>query len=227
LCLAGAALAASQGAAAGPAAHSPTTAPSCEAPNVAVAVGPDLLRDVLAARHTDRRASAVLADAGWQRVHAQHLDEAVQLFNAAWASDPGNYDAYWGMGAVLQARGQIDEAIVLLEQANRLPDIAANNRAPLLSDLGNVYSIKALLMEAGAPERAQYFARAGAIFRAAVSMSPGNPQPWLQWIVALLYQERYVEAWRKVAEADELRHRIPEELLASLRMKTEAAFPLP
>jgi hypothetical protein len=82
-------------------------------------------------------------------------------------------------------------------------------------------------MEAGAPERAQYFARAGAIFRAAVSMSPGNPQPWLQWIAALLYQERYVEAWRKVAEADELRHRIPEELLASLRMKTEAAFPLP
>ncbi len=226
-CLASLALAGSSIGCAGAATHAANASPGCEAPGAADVVGPNPLHDALTVGRTDRTASAALADAGWRRVHVQHFDEAVQLFNAAWARDPGNSDADWGLGAVLLARGQIDEAIVLLEHANRLCDIAANNRAPLLSDLGNMYAIKALAMEARAPERAHYFARAGAIFRTASSIDSGNPQPWLQWIAALLYQERYTDAWSKVAEADGLGHRIPFELLGSLRARTAAAFPMP
>lgn len=166
-----------------------------------------------------RQASRAIANAGWTLLRANRPDDALAVFDHALLVDPDYYDGYWGVGAVLQARGRIDAAIVAFERANRLPDVDEPNRGPLLSDLANLYALKAFLLAPEEAARAEYFGRANALFATATALDPANPQPWLQWVAGLYYEGRYAEGWRKVAAARALGHSVPESLLEPLRAK--------
>jgi tetratricopeptide (TPR) repeat protein len=166
-----------------------------------------------------REGSAAMTRDAWRLLHGNDAAGAMRLFNEAWVVDPSYYDVYWGFGAILQGRGELDAAIPMLERANTLPDVHQANRAPLLGDLANLYALKAASLAPGAAGRGEYFERANAIFAEATGIDPGNAQPWVQWIVGLLYQARYDEAWSKVEAARERGHPIPEPVLAALRVR--------
>jgi hypothetical protein len=108
----------------------------------------------------------------------------------------------------------------MLERANAVPDVHESNRAPLLGDLANLYALKAASVAPGAAVRGECFERANAIFVQATSIDPANAQPWVQWIVGLLYQARYDDAWTKVAAARERGHQVPAPVLAALRARS-------
>jgi tetratricopeptide (TPR) repeat protein len=175
---------------------------------------------VIVARYGGRRegSRAIAADA-WRLFRGNDAANAMRLFNEAWIVDPHYYDVYWGFGAILLAQGQVEDAIVMLERANGLADVPAGNRAPLLGDLANLYALKAFRLASDAADRADYFARANAMFAAATTSDPANPQPWIQWVLGLFYEARYAEAWDKVAAARERGHRMPEPVLGALRAK--------
>ena len=175
---------------------------------------------VIVARYGGRRegSRAIAADA-WRLLRGNDAANAMRLFNEAWIVDPHYYDVYWGFGAILLAQGQVEDAIVVLERANGLSDVPAGNRAPLLSDLANLYALKALRLAPDAVDRADYFARANAMFAAATTSDPANPQPWIQWVLGLFYEARYAEAWDKVAAARDRGHGMPEPVLGALRAK--------
>lgn len=166
-----------------------------------------------------REGSAAIADDGWVLFRQNDDANAMRRFNQAWLVDPDYYDVYWGFGAILLVRGEIENAIAMLERANAHPDVHAKNRAPLMGDLANLYALKAYRLGLGTADRAAYFERANAMFAAAVTTDPANPQAWLQWIVGLFYQARYGEAWEKVAAARDLGHSVPEQILGALRAK--------
>jgi len=185
-----------------------------------LAAADKLFAAVIAARYGGRRegSEAIAADA-WRLFRRNDAANAMRLFNEAWIVDPGYYDVYWGFGAILLAQGELDDAIVMLERANGLPDVPARNRAPLLSDLANLYALKASRLAPDAAGRADYFARANAMFATATTSDPANPQPWIQWVLGLFYEARYAEAWDKVAAARDRGHRVPEPVLGALRAK--------
>jgi hypothetical protein len=132
----------------------------------------------IVARYGDRReGSTAMARDAWRLLRGNDAAGAMRLFNEAWVVGPSYYDVYWGFGAILQERGELDAAIAMLERAN-------------------------------------------AIFVQATSIDPANAQPWVQWIVGLLYQARYDDAWTKVAAARERGHQVPAPVLAALRTRS-------
>jgi Tfp pilus assembly protein PilF len=186
----------------------------------ALAAADKLFVAVIVARYGGRReGSAAIAADGWRVLRGNDAANAMRLFNEAWIVDPDYYDVYWGFGAVLLARGEVEDAIVMLERANDCPDVHERNRAPLLGDLANLYALKAFRLAPEAAGRAEHFARANAILASATAADPANPQPWIQWVLALFYEARYAEAWDKVAAAHDRGHRVPEHVLGALRAK--------
>jgi len=186
----------------------------------ALAAADKLFVNIIVARYGGRRegSQAIAAD-GWRLLRGNDPTSAIRLFNEAWIVDPDYYDAYWGFGAILLARGRIEEAILMLERANGFGDVDMRNRAPLLGDLANLYALKAFGRAPEAADRRDYFARANAMFATATAADPANPQPWIQWVLGLLYEARYAEAWEKVATARGLGHELPEPVLAALRAR--------
>lgn len=175
----------------------------------------------IAARYGGRReGSTAMARDAWRALRGNDPAAAMRLFNEAWVVDPSYYDVYWGFGAILQERGELDAAIAMLERANAFADVHQANLAPLLGDLANLYALKAASLAPGTAGRGEYFERANAIFVQATSIDPANAQPWVQWIVGLLYQARYDEAWTKVAAARDRGHQVPTPVLAALRARS-------
>jgi tetratricopeptide (TPR) repeat protein len=178
------------------------------------------VRAVVARYGGRREGSTAMARDAWRLLRGNDAAGAMRLFNEAWVVDPSYYDVYWGFGAILQERGELDAAIAMLERANAMPDVHQANLAPLLGDLANLYALKAASLAPGAAVRGEYFERANAIFVQATSIDPANSQPWVQWIVGLLYQARYDEAWTKVDAARERGHQVPAPVLAALRARS-------
>jgi tetratricopeptide (TPR) repeat protein len=175
----------------------------------------------IVARYGGRReGSTAMSRDAWGLLRGNDAAGAMRLFNEAWIVDASYYDVYWGFGAILQERGELDAAIAMLERANALPDVHQSNLAPLLGDLANLYALKAASLAPGAAGRSEYFERANATFVQATSIDPANAQPWVQWIVGLLYQARYDEAWAKVAAARDRGHRVPEPVVTALRARS-------
>jgi tetratricopeptide (TPR) repeat protein len=175
---------------------------------------------VMVARYGSRReGSRAIASDGWRLLRGNDAANAMRLFNEAWIVDPDHYDVYWGFGAILLAQGKVEEAIVMLERANGLPEVPGPNRAPLLSDLAHLYALKAYRLAPDAPDRAEYFARANAMFATATTTDPANPQAWIQWVLGLVYEARYADAWETVAAARARGHVVPEPVLAALRAR--------
>ena len=112
----------------------------------------------IVARYGGRReGSTAMSRDAWRLLRGNDAAGAMRLFNEAWVVDRSYYDVYWGFGAILQERGELDAAIAMLERANALPDVHQPNLAPLLGDLANLYALKAAGLAPGAAGRGEYF----------------------------------------------------------------------
>ncbi|HXG52248.1 MAG TPA: hypothetical protein VNN77_12705 [candidate division Zixibacteria bacterium] len=167
-------------------------------------------------------ASRALAGLGWDAFRRGALDAAMERFRQSRILNPGNYQAYWGEGAVLNERGKVREAIDQLERARELID-DPKQRARLLADLGALHSEYAVrLGEDRQLERARHFVAANQRFTESAEADPGLGMSWREWAISLYAQQRYEEAWTKAKRAQELRAEpFPEQFLERLRAKVQ------
>ena len=172
-------------------------------------------------RYGNRQAgSNTLAAQGWTAVRVGQDDVAMRRFNQAWLLNPKNYNVFWGYGAVLSAKGKLNEALEYLETARELVD-DPKQRIALLCDLGAVHSAYAARLPADRQlERAQQFVLANNRFSESLENDPKFAQSWREWAFSLYDQERYSEAWLRVKKARELNAEpFPPEFIQKLSAK--------
>ena len=175
------------------------------------------IREAVAGFGTREKAS----DIWWAQAEAfmaqNNLDFAMRRYNQAWLLNQNNFKAYWGFARVLLAQGAIEPAFVHLEKAMIL---CADNfqRPALLSDAGSAYSNKAssLVLK----DRDDLFQKADSFFEQALKIDSSYGNAYKRWAISLYHQEKYSEAWIKIAEA---RRRpdanIPPAFLRALKSK--------
>jgi tetratricopeptide (TPR) repeat protein len=182
------------------------------------------IREATAKYGSRGAASRVWAGQGWTALRAGKPDLALEQFNRAWLLNPKNYQAFWGFGAVLSERGKLSQAVEQLEVANRLID-EPNQKVPLLSDLGSVYSELAVrLPQDKELDRAQHFVRANQRFAESLENDPNYAPSWREWAISLYRQERFSEAWIKAKRAMDLKAEpFPADFVRNLRNKVPEA----
>jgi tetratricopeptide (TPR) repeat protein len=174
------------------------------------------------AKFGDREAaSRALAVQGWMAIKESRVELASERFNESRLLNPKNYQAYWGIGAILSEQGKLSEAIEQLELARELIE-DLNERVSLLSDLGALYSQYATrLPKERELERARAFVAANQRFTESLENDPDHARSWREWAISLYRQERLSEAWIKAQRAIELEAEpFPADFLDRLKRKT-------
>jgi tetratricopeptide (TPR) repeat protein len=160
---------------------------------------------------------------GWHHLQADEVDMAMRRFNQAWLLDANHYMPYWGFGAVLSARHELDasmwhyqKALALLTQ---LGDVGQKHR--LLTDTARTYALQGLELKERDPKRAkEHFDQAHAMLAEAVQRVPTYGNTYRTWAIALYMEDDYAQAWqmvktlRRLGEADP-----PQDFLDALSRK--------
>lgn len=152
------------------------------------------------AQATRRDASEVWWLTGEDFLHQGNLDYAMRRYNQAWLLDPTNYQPFWGFGRVMLEWDQLDRAVANFEQALTLLDNPEHKTA-LSVDAATAYSWRGSERNRkGTPSAVQDFARANALFASSATESPANANIYRRWAMSLFREQKYADAWTKVAE---------------------------
>lgn len=156
------------------------------------------IREAVAGFGTREKASDIWWAQAEEFMAQNNLDFAMRRYNQSWLLNQNNFKAYWGFARVLLERGAIEPALVHLEKAMTL---CADNfqRPALLTDAGSAYSNKAnrLVLK----DRDDLFRKADSLFEQAVKIDSSYGNAYKRWTISLYHQEKYGEAWIKIAEA--------------------------
>ena len=163
--------------------------------------------------HGDRsKASAELANRGWQLLRQGQTDEAMQRFNQAWLLLGTNGNALWGMGQIEANRGHAAASLQLFSEANRRIGFDldfAVDYARALSLAGAKLHDKRLMDEA--------FQR----FAQLQTRAPANTLNLQNWAIALFYTGQYAASWDKIkaAQATPRGAEVDKKFIADLQAK--------
>jgi tetratricopeptide (TPR) repeat protein len=178
------------------------------------------VRQAVAKYRSREAASRAFAAQGWAAIRDEKKDLALENFNRAWLLNPKNYQAFWGFGAVLSARGKLLDAIEQLDTARDLIDDPKEAVALLLDTAAANSTYAASLPPDMQLDRAQYFVKANQCFVESLEIDPGNADGWRAWALSLYDQERYSEAAIKAQRAQELKAEpFPRNFLRDLKAK--------
>ena len=178
------------------------------------------IRDAIAEFGNRQLASATVAQEAWQRYREDDPRGAMRRFNQVWLLEPDSPQSYWGFGVILHERGQVDDALAMLYRAFEIDPSSPR----LIADIAWVTGSKAV-QTTGAAERSELFSHANELFAQATTRDQSNGYLYGLWAITLYDQGRYVEAWEKVHEAQELRSPPPEKFLRMLRDKLPETQP--
>jgi len=172
--------------------------PEIARPDFLLKLDQQFIREVVAGIGTRENASEMWWAQAEKFMAQENLDLAMRRYNQSWLLNPNNFKAYWGFGRVLLERGETDLAIVQLEKAIALctDDF---QRPALLTDTGSAYLAKANNFVG--EEKREFFRKADSLFEQALKIDPGYGNAYKRWAISLHRQEKYSEAWIKVAEA--------------------------
>jgi tetratricopeptide (TPR) repeat protein len=174
------------------------------------------------ARFGSRSAASIFAVVqGWGNLRSGNLSTALRRFNEGWLLSPYNAGVFWGFGAILSRQGKLLDAIEQLETARDLGLADAKQLVQLLSDIGAVRSAYAASLPFNRElERAHQFSAANQRFVESLEIDPEYAPSWREWAISLYDQQRYAEAFIKVARAQELKaESFPADFLRKLNSK--------
>ena len=179
------------------------------------------IKEAVAGFGTRERASDIWWKQAEEFMSQNNLDFAMRRYNQSWLLNQNNFKPYWGFARVLLERGEVGPAFVHLEKAMSL--CADDYQRPaLLTDVGSAYSTNA--NRSVLKDRDDLFRKANSLFEQAVKIDPNYGNAYKRWAISLYRQEKYVEAWTKVAEA---RKRPDVSIPAAFIKSLESKMPEP
>ncbi len=140
-------------------------------------------------------ASRKLMKVGWEYYDQGDLNTTMKRFNQAWLLNPNNADVFVGFGSVSLAHQDVDEAIDMFKKAIALHP----KHAVALCSVGYAYQLKAHILQG--PGAQQYLEQSDQAFQQGSQADPQEESCYSKWAVALFLQDRYQEAWEKIALA--------------------------
>ena len=191
--------------------------PDIVRPEFLLQLDEQFIREAVASFGTRERASDIWWAQAEEFMTQDNLDFAMRRYNQSWLLNKNDFKPYWGFARVLLERGEVESAFVQLEKAMSL---CADDfqRPALLTDAGSAYSRKA--SGSALKDKDFLFRKADSLFEQAVKLDSSYGNAYKRWAISLYRQEKYSEAWTKVAEARKRPNTsIPPAFLKSLESK--------
>lgn len=149
----------------------------------------------------------------WQFYSEGDLKTSIKRFNQALLIEHDNYNAYWGLGAVLGSQKQYDESLALFKKAKDLftpsKEYAAGDYLTFLRDYANIYNEKMDTLKDG-PAKNEAAAEL-ILFATTATQAPvveGKEAMladiYLMWAKALYVQKNFSESWEKIHVARQI-----------------------
>lgn len=127
---------------------------------------------------TRKEAAAHMVMRGWEYLYKNQLDTSMMRFNQAWLLDSLNADIYWGFGDNLGMQKKFKESLPFFEKSLKLNPNNAKAWQDASTSYGNLFA---------QTNDIKYLNAAIASLKAAVRLSPQNPQLYGQLTSAYSY----------------------------------------